>query len=436
MLDELFARLERGDLKLLPHKVFAIDDVVSAFRHMAQAKHLGKVVITFAEHQQLDAVPVDDQSSYLVTGGLGGLGLKMAEWLVDRGAAHVVLTSRRTHPSDEALQTIQAMEGKGATITVLAGDVSREARRAAHPGQIAENLPPLARNHPCGGRPGRRRLRQQTWPNFERVMAPKVLGAWHLHQQTQSLPLEFFVCFSSVASLLGSPGQGNYAAANAFLDALAQHRTASGMPGLSIPWGPWDAVGMTADKTQRDRDRWSASGMGHPGRPGPGGLGPIAASVPPRVGVLPVVWPKFLKQAPKNESRTMLAEIAADVSPAGDERIAVHSVRASWAGSQPRQRPIARRWYRTTSWNWSPRCWESGSGATGSCPAAEVAGLRFADGDRVEEQDRSRLRDRLAARSVLRGCQRGQFGPRWSAVWSRWRARGRRGGRRPSRPHN
>jgi myxalamid-type polyketide synthase MxaB len=263
-------------------------------------------------------VPVDDQSSYLVTGGLGGLGLRMAEWLVDRGAAHVVLTSRRAHPSDEALQAIQSIESKGAKVTVLAGDVSREQDVQEILRQIAENLPSLRGIIHAAGVLEDGVLRQQTWPNFERVMAPKVLGAWHLHQQTQSLPLEFFVCFSSVASLLGSPGQGNYAAANAFLDALAQYRAAQGMPGLSIPWGPWDAIGMTADKTQRDRDRWSASGMGTiPVDRGLAAIEQLLRQFRPHVGVLPIVWPKFLKQAPKNESRTMLAEIAAAAAPVG-----------------------------------------------------------------------------------------------------------------------
>jgi 8-amino-7-oxononanoate synthase len=319
MLDEVFAWLERGELNLLPHKVFAVDDVVSAFRHMAQAKHLGKVVITFAEHQHLDAVPVSGQGSYLVTGGLGGLGLRITQWLVDRGAANVVLTSRRTQPSDEALQTIHELEDRGATITLLAGDIALEADVRRILGHITENLPPLRGIIHAAGVLEDGMLRQQTWPGFERVMAPKVLGAWHLHRQTQSLPLDFFVCFSSIASLLGSPGQGNYAAANAFLDALARHRRASGLPGLSIPWGPWEAVGMTAGKTQRDRDRWSASGMGAiPIDQGLAAFEYLLRQFRAQVGVLPVVWPKFLKQAPKNDSRTLLAEIADHVSPARD----------------------------------------------------------------------------------------------------------------------
>ncbi|MCL4202089.1 MAG: aminotransferase class I/II-fold pyridoxal phosphate-dependent enzyme [Pirellulaceae bacterium] len=318
MLDELFVQFESGELAPLPHKVFAIDDVVAAFRHMAQAKHLGKVVVTLADHQQLDTVPVRVDGTYLVTGGLGGLGLQVADWLADRGASHIVLTSRRNSLSDVAQQVIHGIQSKGVTVTVVAGDISRESdvRRVLE--QIAQHSPPLRGVIHAAGVLEDGVLRQQSWANFERVLAPKILGAWHLHRQTQSLPLDFFVCFSSVASLLGSPGQSNYAAANAFLDALAQHRRACGLSGLSIHWGPWNAIGMTADKDQRDRDRWLASGMGTiPVDRGLAALEQLLRQFRARVGVLPIVWPKFLKQSPKNDSRTMLAEIAATVAATG-----------------------------------------------------------------------------------------------------------------------
>ncbi len=312
MLDELSEQFETGNLSPLPHKVFAVDDAVSAFRLMAQAKHLGKVVVTFAEHQTLDAAPVVREGSYLVTGGLGGLGLKVAEWLADRGAGHLVLTGRSAQPSDEAQQTIHHIESKGTGVTVMVGDISRESDVQRILGHVAANLPPLRGVVHAAGVLADGVLRQQTWEDFENVLAPKVLGAWHLHRQTQSLPLDFFVCFSSVASLLGSPGQGNYAAANAFLDALAEYRRACGRPGLSIHWGPWHAIGMTADKDQRDRDRWAASGMGTiPAERGLAALEQLLRQFRARVGVLPMVWPKFLRQAPKNDIRTLLAEIAA-----------------------------------------------------------------------------------------------------------------------------
>ncbi|TVS13820.1 MAG: aminotransferase class I/II-fold pyridoxal phosphate-dependent enzyme [Planctomycetaceae bacterium] len=324
MLDELFAQFEARTLDPLPHKVFAIDDVVGAFRHMAQAKHLGKVVVTFRDHQQLDQVPVGKEGSYLVTGGLGGLGLKMAQWLADRGAGHVVLTGRRDHLSDETQKTILEMESKGVGVTVVAGDISRQADVQRVLEQIAGDLPPLRGVIHAAGLLEDGVLRQQSWASFQRVMAPKVLGAWHLHQHTQTLPLDFFVCFSSIASLLGSPGQGNYAAANAFLDALAEYRRGCGLPGLSIHWGPWDAIGMTADKDQRDRDRWAASGMGTiPVDRGLAAVEQLLRQFRARIGVLPIVWPKFLKQTPKNDRRTLLAEIAASIA-AATGQIAPH----------------------------------------------------------------------------------------------------------------
>jgi acyl carrier protein len=104
-------------------------------------------------------------------------------------------------------------------------------------------------------------LTQQTWERFEKVMAPKVAGTWHLHQLTQDQPLDWFVCFSSMASLIGSPGQSNYAAANAFQDALAHYRHQQEQTGLSINWGPWAEAGMAASLDQQNQDRWGGLGM-------------------------------------------------------------------------------------------------------------------------------------------------------------------------------
>jgi len=315
MFDELHGRFEAGELSPLPHKVFAVDDVISAFRHMAQGKHLGKVVISLAEHQQLDAVPVREQASYLITGGVGGLGLKVANWLIEQGAKSLVLSSIEEKPSDAAQEAIRKMEEKGATIAVLQGDVSNggDVRRTLD--HISEHLPPLRGIVHGAGLLDDGVLMQQEWSRFERVLAPKVAGGWNLHQMTQGASLDFFVSFSSVASLLGSPGQGNYAAANAFLDALAHHRRASGLAALTVNWGPWEAVGMTADKTKRDIARWAAGGMGTvPPDQGLAALGQLLRQHRPQVGVLPIAWPKFLKQSPKSEGRAILAEIASQIS--------------------------------------------------------------------------------------------------------------------------
>jgi myxalamid-type polyketide synthase MxaB len=177
--------------------------------------------------------------------------------------------------------------------------------------EIADRLPPLRGVIHAAGLLDDGVLLQQDWTRFERVLAPKIAGGWNLHEATLDQPLDFFVCFSSVASLLGTPGQGNYAAGNAFLDALAQHRRARGLPGLSIHWGPWQAIGMTAGVDQRDRARWAAGGMGTIAPDlGLQVLGQLLCQYRPQAGVLPINWTKFLPQVPKTPRQTLLAEMA------------------------------------------------------------------------------------------------------------------------------
>ncbi len=321
MLDELFEKFKSGDLSPLPHKVFAVDDVVSAFRLMAQGKHLGKVVVSLADHQQLDSVPVREEASYLITGGIGGLGLKVADWLIEQGAKSLVLAGIEEKPSDAAQEAIRQMEEKGAAVTFLQGDAANceDVRRTLD--HISEQLPPLRGVVHAAGLLDDGVLMQQEWSRFWRVMDPKVVGAWNLHELTQQVPLDFFVCFSSVASMLGSPGQSNYAAANSFLDALAYHRRAAGLSALTVNWGPWESVGMTAGKDQRDFARWAASGMGTvaPDQ-GLSALGQLLRQYRAQVGVLPIAWAKFLKQVPKSESQAVLAEIASQISEKGKRK--------------------------------------------------------------------------------------------------------------------
>jgi acyl carrier protein len=129
------------------------------------------------------------------------------------------------------------------------------------------------------------------------VAAPKLFGAWHLHRLTRHLPLDFFVCFSSVASVLGSPGQAGYAAGNAFMDGLAHHRRALGLPALSINWGPWSGGGMATGVAQRNRVRFAELGITSisPGR-GVHVLGRLLRQDQPQLLVLPIQWPLYVRQ--------------------------------------------------------------------------------------------------------------------------------------------
>nr|MBA3923279.1 thioester reductase domain-containing protein [Nostocaceae cyanobacterium] len=151
----------------------------------------------------------------------------------------------------KAQEIITQMEQQGAKILVVRGDVSNEVDIARMFTEIEASMAPLRGVIHAAGVLDDGILLQQSWQRFTQVMAPKVKGAWNLHVLTEKLPLDFFVVFSSAASLLGSPGQGNYAAANAFMDALASYRHSLGLPGLSINWGPWSDAGMAASLSKK-----------------------------------------------------------------------------------------------------------------------------------------------------------------------------------------
>jgi acyl transferase domain-containing protein/acyl carrier protein len=207
-----------------------------------------------------EGISLRSESTYLITGGLGGLGLKVAQWMVHSGVKYLVLLGR-SEPSAQAQEAIAQMQLKGAKVLILQGDVSSTEEMTIILEQVKALFPILRGVIHAAGVLNDGILQQQTWKRFREVMAPKVQGAWNLHILTRHLPLDFFVCFSSSAALLGSPGQGNYAAANAFMDALAHYRSQLGLPGLSINWGPWADTGMAANLHRLFPVRYSTWGI-------------------------------------------------------------------------------------------------------------------------------------------------------------------------------
>jgi acyl transferase domain-containing protein/acyl-CoA synthetase (AMP-forming)/AMP-acid ligase II/acyl carrier protein len=249
LLLELMAMFEQGSLKPLPHNIFPVEDAANAFRYMARRKNIGKVVLSFAgaeskNRSNRSSAPRAD-ATYLITGGHGGLGLAVARWLVEKGARHLVLVSRGgVSPNGE--EVAADLAAQGATVATIRADISNQNDVERLLSEIRNTMPPLGGVIHAAGVLDDHLLLNLDAESFRRVLAPKVLGAWNLHSLTAELPLDFFVVFSSVASVLGSPGQANYAAANAFLDGLAHDRRSLGLPCLSINWGPWAEVGMAA----------------------------------------------------------------------------------------------------------------------------------------------------------------------------------------------
>ncbi|HEY7768947.1 SDR family NAD(P)-dependent oxidoreductase, partial [Longimicrobium sp.] len=297
MLEELGRMLHEGEIQPLPFRSFPLDDAASAFRFMAQARHVGKVVLTTPDEPasaDRAAVTLREDASYLVTGGLGALGLHVARWMVEGGARDLVLVGRSA-PGEGARDAIAEMKRAGARVQVLQADVS-DAEQAARVLEAArDGGPPLRGIVHAAGVLDDGVLLQQSWERFEGVLAPKVRGAWNLHRLTAGLPLDFFVLFSSAAALLGSPGQGSYAAGNAYLDALAHQRRGEGLPALSVGWGMWGGDGMAARASGRSQARRAEQGMGSiEPRAGVRVLERLLGENAAQVGVIPVDWPKFL----------------------------------------------------------------------------------------------------------------------------------------------
>ncbi|WP_416904852.1 type I polyketide synthase [Micromonospora echinospora] len=254
------------------------------------------------------AVTVHADATYLVTGGLGALGLTVARWLVARGARHLVLVGRR-EPTGAVVNALDGLRESGAEVTVASADVARPEDVARLVAAVPADRPLRGVVHAAGVLADGVLL-QQPWTDFARVLAPKVDGGWNLHQATRDLPLDFFVLFSSAASLLGTAGQANYAAANAFLDGLAHHRRSQGLPAVSVNWGPWTEAGMAARAGQAE-GRWAAQGIGGiTPEQGTEALEAILRVDPVQVGVLPVTWSTYLRRFAPDDTPALLRELA------------------------------------------------------------------------------------------------------------------------------
>jgi acyl transferase domain-containing protein/NADPH:quinone reductase-like Zn-dependent oxidoreductase/thioesterase domain-containing protein len=251
LLATLAGHLASGRLPALPYRAFVLSELRHAFETMLRGAHVGKLAIRHPAAERAE-VSIRSDATYLVTGGTGAVGTRIAAWLVDRGARHLVLLSRNAVPR----------QGIGsAEIRTLQADVADESVLRAALASIA-GMPPLRGIVHAAGVIDDGVLPHQTRARFAAVLAPKVAGAWNLHRLTASMPLDFFVLVSSVAGLWGNAGQTNYAAANAFLDQLAHFRRQRGLPATSIDYGAWRGAGMAAAIPDAVRQRRAESGAG------------------------------------------------------------------------------------------------------------------------------------------------------------------------------
>ncbi len=254
-----------GVLRSLPVRTFDFEESAAALRWLGQGKHIGRVVVEVPEQGTIEARPssslqLDPRGVYVVTGGCAGFGLALGQWLVDKGATRLVLTSRSGLPSAAEESIVEGLEQCGATVLVHRADVSN-ADAVAGLVAAAQTLGRLAGVFHGAMVLDDGALEALDAERFARVLAPKADGAWHLHRATAGLDLDHFVLMSSIASAIGTPGQGNYAAANAYLDELAEARREAGLPATSVNWGVIDDVGVVARASAQQRRKILGQGV-------------------------------------------------------------------------------------------------------------------------------------------------------------------------------
>lgn len=253
ILDAVIRAFVQGSIRPLPVHVFPIQKANRAFRFMSQARHIGRIALShrraLREKVVKSEIPLRQDGAYVITGGMGGLGMEIASRMAAHPVGTIVLVGRRL-PTGDTLAKIEAMKRAGADVLVMQCDVSDREECDRLFERIGALPRPLRGIVHAAGVLEDRTIAQQNWDLFAAALAPKVQGTWNLHEATQNRPLDFFVMFSSVAATIGNRGQSNYAAGNAFMNALARYRRALGLCANSICWGPWAEVGMAASGNQ------------------------------------------------------------------------------------------------------------------------------------------------------------------------------------------
>jgi NAD(P)-dependent dehydrogenase (short-subunit alcohol dehydrogenase family)/acyl carrier protein len=288
----------------LPLRVFSPEQAARAFRFMAQARHAGKIVVS----QRTATLRVRREGTYLITGGLSGLGLLAARSLASQGAGRLVLLGRRGVTS-EAAATLDDLRRSGTEIIAESLDVSSEEGLRNLLERVRANGPPLRGIVHSAGVLDDAGLLQQNAQRFAHVFAPKVQGGWLLDALTRNDPLDWFVSYSSVASVFGSAGQANHSAANAFLDVLAHERRLRGLPSLSINWGPWTEVGAAADRGITERLASQGLGALTPDQ-GLSAFRRLLESDVTQAAVLPVDWSRYLARFTQGAVPAFFADVS------------------------------------------------------------------------------------------------------------------------------
>ncbi len=340
LLDVVAQRFADGTYRPSAFSQFPVQQTADAFRTMSKAQHIGKIVINLTqpviEVEDDLATPkrFDTNASYIVTGGLRGFGVSVADWLSANGAGRVVLVSRRNEVEADVAAAIEAMKARGTDVVIASLDVANADAVAALVAQHARSDMPLRGIVHGAAVIDDGFISQLDADKVRRVIRPKVAGAWNLHRAlaANGAELDFFVCFSSLAQLIGSGGQGNYTAANAFLDALCVYRRRQDLPGLAVDWGMLAEAGFVARNAAMISYLDSIGIRGMPNDLVLGALGQLIRSDLPSAAYAAVDWQR-IERVVRRERKIPRLSIVLTKSSGSDPRVRatlMQSPRTAW----------------------------------------------------------------------------------------------------------
>jgi len=327
--NKILSLLSSGELKPLPCEIFPTNQTIEAFRTMARAKYIGKLAIS---HQD-DALLVQPNivqslfcanASYIITGGLGGFGLQVAEWMSVNGAGHLVLLSRSGASSSEAKEAITLMENRGTKVHAYSADVSDLDRLKEIFTHVESQLPEIKGVMHAAMVLDDKLIQEMDHVSLQKVINAKAKGAWNLHQLTEQLNLDFMILFSSISSLVGNAGQSNYVAANNFLDQLAIYRKSNDLPCLSINWGVFQETGVVARNEHLAKHLSNIGITPFLSTDATLALGLALSHPKAQLGIMDVDWQRFSSLLPAGSGNSrfkLLESISTNDDPKQDDKL-------------------------------------------------------------------------------------------------------------------
>lgn len=321
IFDELNRHFQSGAYRPILHRVFPMSHAQEAFRSMAQAKHMGKIVLNRSgeaiipeSRPKADFSMISSDGAYLITGGMTGFGLQTAKWLCAQKAGVVYLVGRKKRESAE-LKLIMDFAGRhGIKIKLLTADVSRKKDVNRLFAELSEDRLPLRGIFHSAMVLDDGLLRNMDQEQLERVLGPKVAGCWNLHEASLKHPLDLFVMYSSVSSMIGNAGQANYAAANSFLDGMSHFRRSQGLPATTVNWGQ---LGQTGVAAENDFIAQNLAKMGLTPLPIESAfkhLERLLTNDHTQTGVMPIDWGQLFSHDPKAKNSPRFSDLAEGIT--------------------------------------------------------------------------------------------------------------------------